>query len=293
MLARLWRLGPVNASEWIPSIFVVLTAVAQAAILTVLVKRNKRADYPVFFWYNAFAVVGAMTLLISHLAKVSVGQYFWSYWGLNVVLMLLEMGLMYEIFVKALKPYNGLIDLGKMLFRWALAFLMIAAALTSFATHVSTLEKCVAFVSQLEQSLRLMQCGLLLLFFLFERRLGLAWRSHTISIGLGLGISSSISLIISYMHTRFAQWNSTLDIVDYTQYLAIMAFWAVCFYMREPERSNVLESPSKLIFQRWNEVLVSTRFAGAAATASMGHLDSFLPNVEQTVDRVMARKMVQ
>ncbi len=50
---------------------------------------------------------------------------------------------------------------------------------------------------------------------------------------------------------------------------------------------------SKLIFQRWNEVLVSTPFGSSAATASMGHLDSFLPNVEQTVDRVMARKMVQ
>lgn len=283
----------MNASEWIPSVFVVLTALAQAAILAVLVKRNKRSEYPVFFLYNAFAIVGALTLLISHAAKVSVAQYFWSYWGLNTVLMLLEMGLMYEIFVKALKPYNGLIDLGKMLFRWALAFLMIAAALTSFATHNPTLEKCVAFVSQLEQSLRLMQCGLLLLFFLFERRLGLAWRSHTISIGLGLGVSSSLSLIISYMHTRFAQWNTTLDIVDYTQYLAVMAFWAVCFYMREPERSNVLESPSKLIFQRWNEVLVSTRFAGNTAAASIGHLDSFLPNVEQTVDRVMARKMIQ
>jgi hypothetical protein len=133
----------------------------------------------------------------------------------------------------------------------------------------------------------------MLLFFLFERRLGLAWRSHTISIGLGLGLSSSLSLSSSYLHTRFAEWGYALDLVDYTQYLAVVAFWAVCFYMREPERSTVLESPSKLIFQRWNEVLVSTRFAGSAATASLGGLDSFLPNVEQTVDRVMARKMVQ
>src|SRR5580765_7650664 len=293
MLAPLWRLGSVNASEWIPSVFVVLTAVAQAAILAVLVKRNKRSEYPVFFFYNAFAVVGGLSLLIFHLAKVSETQYLWSYWSINTVLMLLEMGLMYEIFVKALKPYNGLIDLGKMLFRWALVFLIIAAALSSFAMHAFGL-KCLAYVaSSLEHSFRLMQCGLLLLFFSFEKRLGLAWRSHIVSIGLGLGISSSLGLIISFMHTRFPQWNSGLDIVDYTQYLAVMAFWAICFYMREPERSNVLESPSKLIFQRWNEVLVSTRFAGTAAATSMGSLDSFLPNVEQTVDRVMARKMVQ
>jgi hypothetical protein len=294
MLATLWRLGSVSISEWIPSVFVILTAAAQAAILAFLIKRNKRADFPVFFWYNAFAVVGALVLFIAHAAKASGAHYFWLFWSVNTVLMLVEFGVMYEIFVKALKPYNGLIDLGKMLFRWAVAFLMLAAALTALATHDVTIGKCLAFVSQVERSLRLMQCGLLLLFFLFEKRLGLAWRSHTVSIGLGLGLTASLSLSSNYFHTRFAQWGFALDLVDYTTYLAVVAFWAICFYMREPERGNVFESPSKLIFQRWNEVLVSTRFAaGSAATASMGSLDSFLPNVEQTVDRVMARKMVQ
>ncbi|HWS16984.1 MAG TPA: hypothetical protein VN223_03180, partial [Candidatus Elarobacter sp.] len=141
--------------------------------------------------------------------------------------------------------------------------------------------------------LRLMQCGLLLLFFLFERRLGLAWRSHTVSIGLGLGFFAALNLSSSYLRAHFIQWSSALDLVDYSQYLAVISFWAVCFYVREPERNTVLDSPSKLIFQRWNDVLVSTRFAGASGAGSMGSMDSFLPNVEQTVDRILARKMVQ
>jgi hypothetical protein len=42
--------------------------------------------------------------------------------------------------------------------------------------------------------------------------------------------------------------------------------------------------------QRWNEALVSYSYrdSGAAAMA----VDSFLPSVEKTVERVMARKMV-
>jgi hypothetical protein len=281
------------STSLISSVFVIVTALAQAAILAILIKKNKRADFPAFFWYNALAVVGALTLLVADAAKASVAQYFYLYWIVNAVLMLVEFGVMYEIFVKALKPYNGLIDLGKMLFRWAGAFLLLASALTAVATADSKAAKCIAAVSLLERGLRLMQCGLLLLFFLFERRLGLAWRSHTVSIGLGLGLSAAFGLSSSYLHTRFAQWGVTLDFLNLTQYLAIVSFWAVCFYVREPERNNVLDSPSKLIFQRWNDVLASTRFSGATATASMGNLNSFLPNVEQTVERVLARKIVQ
>jgi len=283
----------VSTSDAISNLFIIVTAVAQAVILAVLIKRNRRSEFPVFFWYNALAVTGAVTLFIADSAKFTVSHYFYLYWFVNALLMLVEFGVMYEIFIKALKPYSGLIDLGKMLFRWAGAFLLLASALTAVVTADSKMAKCIAAVSLLERGLRLMQCGLLLLFFLFERRLGLAWRSHTVSIGLGLGLSAAFSLSSSYLHTRFPLWSFTLDFLNFTQYLAVVSFWAVCFYLREPERSRTTESPSKLIFQRWNDVLVSTHFAGNTAVSPMGNMNSFLPNVEQTVERVLARKIVQ
>jgi hypothetical protein len=57
-------------------------------------------------------------------------------------------------------------------------------------------------------------------------------------------------------------------------------------------RGNVLDSPRRLIFQRWNEALLTHTVRGEMAFAS-GGMDSFLPGVEQTVDRVLARKIVQ
>lgn len=279
-------------TEFTTNGLVVLTAAIQAGVLALMIKRGKRSEFPVFFWYNAMAIVTAFVLLAAHLANASTTQYFYLYWGLNSVAMLFEIGVMYEIFVKALKPYSGLIDLGKMLFRWAGAFLVVAATITSFAGHNGLLDKCLAATNQFERSLRLVQCGLLLLFFLFERRLGLSWRSPVISIGLGLGLCASLSLSSSFIHVRMPQWSTGLDYLDYVQYLVVVSFWAVSMYLREPDRKTVHEAPSKLIFQRWNDVLVSSRFAGASATASIG-MDSFLPNVEQTVERILARKMVQ
>jgi hypothetical protein len=109
-----------------------------------------------------------------------------------------------------------------------------------------------------------------------------------------LGINAAFGLSLSYLSTRFVAWGFTLDLINFLQYLAIIGLWLVCFYQAEPERGNVLNSPSKLIFQRWNDVLVTSRFSAAASGgAGFGGLDSFLPNVEQTVDRVLARKIVQ
>jgi hypothetical protein len=280
-------------SQFITNGFVVLTVAAQAGLLAIMVKRGKRSEFPVFFWYNAMFAVISLVLLAVYSTDFAPTKYFYLYWALNSALMLAELCVMYEIFVKALKPYSGLIDLGKMLFRWAVAFLVLAAAITSFATHNATIDKCFATTNQLERSLRLVQCGLLLLFFIFERRLGLAWRSPVVLIGLGLGLSASINLSASFLLLRMPKWAPALDYVDYIQSLAIVLFWAVCMYMREPDRKTIHEAPSKLIFQRWNDVLVSSRFGStAAATASIG-VDSFLPNVEQTVERILARKMVQ
>ena len=79
--------------------------------------------------------------------------------------MVLEFGVLYELLVNALKPYSALIDLGKMLFRWAAVFLILAAFLTAFATTGSGNNKLVAASELLQRTVRLMQCGLLLLFF--------------------------------------------------------------------------------------------------------------------------------
>ena len=75
-------------------------------------------------------------------------------------------------------------------------------------------------------------------------------------------------------------------------YLGAASFWAYSLAKPEPVRSNVLDSPRRLIFQRWNEALLTHSVRGEMAFAA-GGADSFLPGVEQTVERVLARKIVQ
>jgi hypothetical protein len=262
----------------------------QVFILRFLKQRKLRSEFPVFSRYLVFCIVGSAITLIPFV--VYCPQYFYVYWALTAVTMVLEFGVLYELLVNALKPYSALIDLGKMLFRWAAVFLILAALLTAFATTGSGNNKLVAASELLQRTVRLMQCGLLLLFFGLEKRLGLSWRTHSMSIAMGLGIYAGVDLSTTYLIDRLPALAGAFQILTNTVYLGATALWAYSLAKPEPARSNVLDSPRRLIFQRWNEALLTHSVRGEMAFAS-GGMESFLPGVEQTVDRILARKIVQ
>ncbi|HKF21054.1 MAG TPA: hypothetical protein VKE93_05765 [Candidatus Angelobacter sp.] len=269
------------------------TAFAQAALAGMLLKRKTRSDFPVFLSFNAAAALTSF-VLASYVAVSgsSSARYFWLYWGLNTLIMILGFGVLYEILKAGLKPYPGLIDLGKLLFRWAALFLLVAGGLAAFATVGPTTAKCLAAVQLLDRSLLMMQCGLLFLFFLLERRLSLSWRSYPVSLALGFGITAALDLTFSFLRARFPGWWGPIAISDNASGLLIVAFWITCFAVREPSRKSVLESPNKLIFQRWNETLIAHGY-GSTMVATANAMDSsFLPGIEKTVDRILARKVV-
>jgi hypothetical protein len=264
--------------------------VVQTYTLRILNRRKLRSEFPVFFRYSVVCIAACAVSLVPFVFFCP--QYFYIYWVLNALTMGFEFAVLYELLVNALKPYSALIDLGKMLFRWAAVFLILAALLTAFATTGSGNNKLIAASELLQRTVRLMQCGLLLLFFGLEKRLGLTWRTHSMSIALGLGIYAAVDLSSTYLIDRVPAMTGAFQIFANVVYLAAACLWASSLARPEPARNNVLESPSRLIFQRWNEALISYSARGEMALASNG-VNSFLPGVEETVDRVLARKMVQ
>ncbi|HEX3091371.1 MAG TPA: hypothetical protein VHW72_02045 [Candidatus Angelobacter sp.] len=280
----------ISQSQWIPIVIAVAAAGVQAFTLRILNQRKLRTEFPVFFRYSLFCVAGCVSSLIPFIFYCP--QYFYVYWSMTAVTMALEFAVMYELLVNALKPYSALIDLGKMLFRWAAVFLVLAALLTALATAGSGSHKMVAAMELLQRTVRLMQCGLLLLFFGLEKRLGLTWRTHSMSIALGLGIYAGVDLSTTYLIDRLPAMAWFFEVVTTLVYLGAASLWAYSLAKPEPARSNVLESPRRLIFQRWNEALLTHSVRGEMAFAGSG-MESFLPGVEQTVERVLARKIVQ
>jgi len=280
----------ISLTQWIYIVIAVVAASVQVYTLRILNRCKLQSEFPVFFRYTCICLVAYAVSIIPFIFFCP--QFLYIYWVLNVITMVFEFAVLYELLVNALKPYSALIDLGKMLFRWAAVFLVLAALLTAFATASTGSNKVIAATELLQRTVRLMQCGLLLLFFGLEKRLGLSWRTHSMSIALGLGIYAAIDLISTYMTGRVPALNTMFEVLPNVVYLAAASLWAYSLAKPEPARSNVLDSPRRLIFQRWNEALLTHTVRGEMAFASAG-MESFLPGVEQTVERVLARKIVQ
>jgi hypothetical protein len=281
----------LSALEWASTFLSLGTAVVYGIIFAVIVRRKIRSDLPFFLIYVVVSIVSNLFLSAFPMwGNVRSTAYFYSWWGFYTLLMLLEFGIMYEIFSNVLKPYSGLVDLGKMLFRWAALFLLLVAAIAAFSTTGVVMTKCLAAVALIERNLRLMQCGLLLLFFLLERKLGLSWRSYPVGLALGLGVSSALSLSSTFITLHIPSLAAAFAIADSGLTFLIVLYWSFCFARTQAVAQTVLDSPSKLIFQRWNEALQSTPMT-EDKNPSLATVDSFLPGIEKTVDRVLARKI--
>lgn len=280
----------ISQTQWIFIALAVIAGAVQGFTLRIMNQRKSRSEFPVFFRYSAICIATYALSLVPYIFFCH--QFFYVYWVFTGITMVFEFWVLYELLVNALKPYSALIDLGKMLFRWAAVFLVLAALLTAFATAGSGNNKIVAAMELLQRTVRLMQCGLLLLFFGLEKRLGLSWRTHSMSIALGLGIYAGVDLSTTYLIDRLPALTVVFQTFTTLVYLGAASLWAYSLAKPEPARGNVLDSPRRLIFQRWNEALLTHTVRGEMAFAGSG-MESFLPGVEQTVERVLARKIIQ
>jgi len=259
-------------------------------ILGVLHVRKIRSSFPILFQITIFALISSLILMAS--AFWTCNGYGYVFWSLTALYTVLVFGTFHEAFLHLLKPFSAVIDLGKMLFRWATIFLLFTALLTALTTAGSGNNRIIAAMQLLERSCDLMQCGLLLLLVTFQTRMGLSWRSRGMSVLLGLGTYSAFDMTYSYMLEHFRGWSHQLDFANQIVSIVVFGFIAVIMWLPEPARRRAQDSPKLLILQRWNDVLSGHGFGPVPAHA-MSFADSFIPGVEQTVERILARKMTE
>ena len=264
----------------------------QTIILAVMIRRRLRPQFPIFFTYTLFVMASSIVQNVAH-EFVSPTQYTIVSLVNSAVSICLAFCVFYEVFRHVLKPYSAITDLSRLLFGWAGLFLLVAALTTTLGSGSLGLNGiCTVFVL-FERVARLMECGLLFLLLIFETRLGLSWRNYAMSIALGLGSYSAVDLISSLLRTAVAdRWYMAAALISPVCYALVLIGWAINFAFPEPARKNALESPSRLIFQRWNETLMSSPLVAQRAQLATASMESFIPGVEKTVDRILAKKMV-
>jgi len=245
------------------------------AVVLAMVRRKLRLEYPLFFAYAAFQVVSAAV----HFALYQRGvyaDYFYAYWTSSVLATGLELAVLYEIFQHSFRPYAALRGLGSMIFRWAALVLLLVAVITALAAP-SGQKPLITAILSLERSIRMMQCGLLILMLFFSPQLGLSWRSRLFGITAGFGGYAAVTLTLVSLKAQLGiPGDTAYSLINSGAYTLAAATWLAYTLAPEPARQAVRVQP---VPDSWDFALQGIGRAQAP--------DSFLSNMEKTVDRIL------
>ena len=158
-------------------------------LLAVLLWRRKlHEQYPIFL---IFAVVTPTELFVLYAADVipSVsGDTFWRIaWGSLLVEALVKFALIGEIFSRVFGLYPSLAKLGRSFITGVGVVLVLLATVAAAHTPKDNIHWIVSGAHILEQTIYLIECGLILFLFLFAAYFKLSWSRSAFGITLGLG----------------------------------------------------------------------------------------------------------
>jgi hypothetical protein len=258
--------------------FVVLTG-----LITAMISKRQRQAFPWFFQYAIYQAA----IIVLHFAVYHFGNYasyFYVYWTTAAIGTILAFCVLHEIFTLAFKPYPALQQLGSLLFRWGALVVLIFAFVMAVSNTASTVNALTDAILTLERSIRLMQCGMVLLLLFFSRHLGLNFRHRVFGIAIGFGTVAAINLIL--VSLRSGGWltsDTAFSLIITSVYASAVVAWTGYMLAPEPARRPVLAEP---VSARWDSALAG--LAGGSSNSNPGD-DALLLRMEAAVDRAFAR----
>lgn len=201
-------------------------------------KRNLWAPYRFFF---AFSVIGAFEQLVLYVSdvmpSVTASTWWLIFWVGLILEGLLKFAVIGEIFALVFGHYLSLARLGKVLIQVVGTLLVLVAALAAAYAPKDSLFGIVSGAHLLEQTIYLIETGLLLFIFVFSRHFHLQFERKVFGIALGMAISACVHLSTWAILANGALPASKRDIYD----LINMATYHFCvlvwfYYLLIPAR---------------------------------------------------------
>jgi hypothetical protein len=158
-------------------------------------RREIHKQFPVFLLFSL--VIGIEQLVVYAADAIpSVGAItFWRVvWVGLLIEALIKFALIGEIFGRVFGEYPSLAKLGKLLISGTGVVLVFLATVVAAYTPRNNTYWIVSGAHVLEQTIYMIECGLILFLFLFAAYFKLRWNRAAFGIALGLGISACVHL---------------------------------------------------------------------------------------------------
>jgi hypothetical protein len=185
----------LQAHSWLWHYLWVAPNVLVFTLGLLLWRRGLHREFPAFTAFAILSAVGQFTVYAADLSPIVSGDNFWrtqcAYLVLEGVLKAL---LVAEIFSHTVGAFSSLAKVGKFLIRVVGTFLIFAATITAAYAPGDTSVAIISEAHLLEQSIFLIETGLLVFIFLFAAYFRLRMPRPMLGIALGLAISSCVHL---------------------------------------------------------------------------------------------------
>jgi len=174
---------------WVaPSVLLLILAIF-------LFKKRLHSQYPVFFVFAVASSVTELAVYTSDVVSWVQPRTFWIvFWCGLLIEGILKFVLIGEIFAHVFDAYASIARLGRILIRAAGVILILLAAVLAGSAPKDTPFAIISGAHLLEQTVYLIESGLLVFIFLFSAYFRLHASRPVFGIALGLGISACVHL---------------------------------------------------------------------------------------------------
>jgi len=218
----------------------------QAALAFLLWRRGFQKRFPFFFAYLIFGAVEQLALYgMDVLPAVSVTAW-WLAFSVGLVIEgAFRLAVMGELFFHLLRSRPAIAKVGGRLITGVGAVLVLLATVAAAYAPVDSHQFALGYRAHiLQQTLYMIECGLILFLFLFTASFKLTWDRASLGIGLGRGISSSVHLATWAVMANGAltERRYLLDFLNMATYHACVLMWF--YFLLVPEKSATTSAVS-------------------------------------------------
>jgi hypothetical protein len=204
-------------------------------------KKNQLKTFPAFIAFALFSALGEFALYIADVVPSVTAETFWRVdWASLLIEGPLKFVLIGEIFARVFGTYDSVARLGKFLIRGVGITLVLAAALAAAYAPKNGLFGIVSGAHLLDQTIYLVESGLLLFIFLLAAYFNLRPGKPVLGIALGLAISACVHLATWAVSANVGlppAKRVVLDFVDMATYHVCVLIWF--YYLLVPGKVAV------------------------------------------------------
>jgi len=267
----------------------------QLICVYLLYRRKLLKQFTFFASYLLFlTLLNAIRFLCYREFGLSSWTYYSVYWVGTALANLAAIAVLYEVFCAAFRPFAGLQDLAKIVFKWAAGSILFTGVVVFLSTPGSSGAPhhwLASSVQDYERIVGVMECTLMIFLFIGSQHLGLSMRNRVFGFALGFGFDAFWRLVV-----YSALMNSHISKVSFWSQLLPMGYYASLLvwvgYLLKPEpAAESVHIPITSPLLRWNEIALQLGHSGGKV--ALLNPEPFMPKVERLVEQVLQKEIVE